>query len=202
MLRLPYKQISMIAVGVLTIGVNTAFGQSTIYPKEIRGYKVVRAAVELKQTKVRNPDTKAQTPSQPSTSLIQFGKPRIVRITPLGISLEIPIVVSPVRQKGRVDFLVFESITVNGTSVQIDEYHGRFNLPNKEPLALTEPLRFYAYLPTAVLAGIDELTNNRKEWPVTGTVYVFGRFNKSIFRFKRCIPLELNLTIPNPLLKS
>ncbi|HEX6729997.1 MAG TPA: hypothetical protein VF074_08305 [Pyrinomonadaceae bacterium] len=201
MLRLPHKQICMIAVGVLTIGVNTVFGQSTIYPKEIRGYKVERAAVELKQTKVKKPDSKVQTPSQASPSLIQFGNPRVVRLTPLGISLEIPIVVSPVRQKGRVDFLVFESITVNGTSVQIDEYHRRFNLPNKEPLALTEPLRFYAHLPTAVLGAIVELTNAKKEWPVTGTVYVFGHFNRSIFRFKRCIPVELNITIPNPLQK-
>lgn len=101
MLLQPHKQISMIAVGVLTVGVNAVFGQSTIYPKEIRGYKVERAAVELKQTKVKKPDTKIQTPSQASTSLIQFGNPRVVRITPLGISLEIPIVVSPATKRAR-----------------------------------------------------------------------------------------------------
>jgi hypothetical protein len=122
-----------------------------------------------------------------------------VQITPLGISLEIPIVVSPVRQKGRVDFLLFESVTVNGSSVEIDEYHRAFNLPNKVPLTLTEPLRFYVHLPSAAMAAIDEATNSKREWPLTGTVYVFGRFNKSIFRFKRCIPIELNLLVRNPL---
>lgn len=131
--------------------------------------------------------------------LIQFGRPRVARITPLGISLEIPVVVSPVRQKGRVDFLVFENMVVNGTSVEIDEYHRAFDLPNDKPRTLKEPLRFYVYLPSAIMAAIDELAGITKEWPITGVVYVFGRFRKSIFRFKRVIPLELNLTIPNPL---
>jgi hypothetical protein len=58
MLRLPHKQIPQIAVGVLAIYVNTVFGQSTIYPKEIRGYKVERVAVELKQKTVNKPEAK------------------------------------------------------------------------------------------------------------------------------------------------
>jgi hypothetical protein len=177
----------------------TPCAQSPVYPKEVRGYKVERAAVELKQTKAKKTDSKVQTPSDASTSLIQFGNPRVERITPLGISLEIPILVSPVRQKGRIDFLVFDNMMVNGTSVEIDEYHHAFNLPNEKPLTLKEPLRFYVYLPSAVLAAIDELTNAKKEWALTGTVYVFGRFNKNIFRFKRCVPVQLNLMMRNPL---
>jgi len=193
-----HKQISPVVLGVLAMCANTVFGQSTIYPKEIRGYKVERATVELKETKTKKADSRIQKPPDSPAPLIQFGSPRVARITPLGINLEIPIVVSPVRQKGRIDFLVFEKMTVNGTSVQIDEYHRAFNLPTDKPLTLTEPLRVYVYLPSAVVATIDELNNSKEEWPVTGTVYVFGRFNKSILRFKRCIPVELNLTITNP----
>ena len=171
--------------------------QSITYPKEIRGYKVERAAVELKETKRKNEQQNAA-----SSQLIQFGSPRVAGVTPLGISLEIPVVVSPVKQKGRVDFLVFEKMEVNGTSVEIDEYHRAFDLPNKKPLTLKEPLRFYVYLPNALMVVIDELNSSVKQWPITGVVYVFGRFNKSIFRFKRVIPVEINLTTPNPLHKK
>jgi hypothetical protein len=167
--------------------------QSMTYPKEIRGYKLERAAVELKETKQKN-DQQNTAPQ-----LIQFGSPRVAGVTPLGITLEISVVVSPVKQKGRVDFLVFEKMKVNGTSVEIDEYHRAFDLPNKKPLTLKEPLRFYVYLPNAILGAIDGLNSSAKQWPITGVVYVFGRFNKSIFRFKRVIPVEINLTTPNPL---
>ena len=191
---------------VLLIAAPSAlFAQSSTYPKEIRGYKVERAAVELKDNKHPKPkssgdsSSKQQTPNDQSGQLIQFGDPRVASVTPLGIGLEIPVVVSPVKQKGRVDFLVFEKMKVNGTSVEIDEYHRAFDLPNKKPLTLKEPLRFYVYLPNAILAAIDELSSSVKEWPITGVVYVFGRFNKSIFRFKRVIPIEIKLTTPNPL---
>ena len=167
--------------------------QSMTDPKEIRGYKVERAAVELKETKQKNQQQGL------APQLIQFGDPRVAGVTPLGITLEIPVVVSPVKQKGRVDFLVFEKMKVNGTSVEIDEYHRAFDLPNNKPLTLKEPLRFYVYLPNAILAAIDELSSSVKDWPITGVVYVFGKFNKSIFRFKRVIPIEVNLTTRNPL---
>jgi hypothetical protein len=181
------------AVLLLTAIPSTPLAQSVGYPKEIRGYKVERAAVELRETKQKN----AQQNTTPQ--LIKFGSPRVAAITPLGITLEIPVVVSPVKQKGHVDFLVFEKMKVNDTSVEIDEYHRAFDLPNKKPLTLKEPLRFYVYLPNAIMVAIDDLTNTAKEWPIVGVVYVFGRFNKSVFRFKRVIPVEINLTTPNPL---
>ena len=181
------------AVLLLTAVSSTPLAQSVGYPKEIRGYKVERAAVELREIKQKN----AQQNTTPQ--LITFGSPRVAAITPLGITLEIPVVVAPVKQKGHVDFLVFERMKANDTSVEIDEYHRGFDLPNKKPLTLKEPLRFYVYLPNAIMVAIDDLTNTAKEWPITGIVYVFGKFNRSVFRFKRVIPVEINLTTPNPL---
>ena len=205
----------LVTLGVLITLIPSLFAQSTTYPKEIRGYKIERAAVELKERKNKNstaqpsegnrsasPKSTDQQNKVEPTQLIQFGSPRVARVTPLGISLEIPVVVSPVRQKGRVDFLVFENMVINGTSVEIDEYHRAFDLPNDKPLTLKEPLRFYVYLPSAIMAAIDELGGNTKEWPITGVVYVFGRFKKSLFRFRRVIPIELNFTMPNPLRKN
>jgi hypothetical protein len=180
-----------ISLFVLTLALGpTAQAQKNVYPKEIRGYKVEISAVDVKKRDQDRADPGA---------LLDFGEPHLVRVTPLGISLEIPLIVAPVHQKGHVDFMVFEDMVVNGTAVEIDEYHNAFDLPNKERLTLQEPLKFYLYLPEAVLAVIDEVGNSKETWPITGRIYVFGRFKKSFFTFKRCIPVELNLTVHNPL---
>jgi hypothetical protein len=178
-----------------------AQAQTQGLPKEIRGYKVEHAVVEVKKQKKPSDKTAGQqTGSELDTNaLIGFGDAQVAGLSPLGISLVIPMVVAPVEQKGRVDFLVFEDMVVNGTSVQIDEYQRSFELPNKEPLTLPNPVKFYIYLPSVVLAAIDEWGNSKDRWLVTGRVYVFGKFKKSFVSFKRCIPVELNFTMRNPL---
>ena len=173
--------------------------QPTAYPKEIRGYKVERAAVELKSK--REPGTRSdrQPASDDVDQLITFSPPELARVTPLGITFDVPVVVAPVKQSGHVHFLLFEDMTVNGHAVEISEYAHAFDLPNKQPLTLRDPLRFYIYSPTAVLAAADEWSNSKETWPVTGRVFVCGKFKKSLFSFKRCVPVELNLTMRNPL---
>lgn len=191
--------------------------QTRTYPKEIRGYKVERTVVEVKKPEKQDGNSgagKSQTgndnnsdgqTSRESNSesdvdaLIQLGQPHLVRATPLGITLEIPIVVSAVKQSGRVDFLVFEDMVVNGTSVEVDEYNHTFDLPNKQPLTLRDPLSFYIFLPNALLAALGDWNDSKETWPVTGRVYVFGKFKKSLFSFKRVVPVELKLKMRNPL---
>lgn len=197
MVRTVEKRGAMILATLLICCVTT-LAQQPPYPKEIRGYKVVRAEVEVQ--KAGKKTTNEEPGSEPGHGgFIRLGNPQLARVTPLGISFEIPMVVTPVKQKGHIDFLVFEEMFVNDTSVEIEEYHRGFDLPNKELLTLTEPLRFYVFLPSAVLGAIDEWSDSKKTWLITGRVYVFGKFKKSIFSFKRCIPIELNVTIPNPL---
>jgi len=177
------------------------------YPKEIRGYKVERTVVEVKkpETETRNSGNKGREPnSEPNAEadvdeLIKLGKPELARVTPLGITFEVPVIVSPVKQSGHVDFLVFEDMVVNGASVNIDEYQREFDLPNKQPLTLSEPLHFYIYLPSALMAALGDWSDSKETWPVTGRVYIFGRFKKSLLHFKRVVPVELNVTMRNPL---
>jgi len=208
------------AVGVhlLVIAIaGVALAQTKEYPKEIRGYQVERAVVEVKRSdskERKSTGDKSQTSQQNSPNaneptenqtrsdadnLIQLGKPQLARVTPLGVTFEVPLVVAPVKRSGHVDFLLFEAMVINGTSVDIDEYHRAFDLPNKQPLALREPLSIYIHLPSAVLAAIDEWSNSKETWPVTGRVYVCGSFKKSILSFKRCVPVEINTTMRNPL---
>ena len=210
------KKTELACLLLLLITSSILHAQTRSYPKEIRGYKIERTAIEIKKPESKSGKTGKSQPNQSASNsdaqteaqnvsdsdvdaLIQFGKPQLARVTPLGITFRVPIVVAPVTQKGRVDFLMFEDMTVNDTSVQIDEYHRAFDLPNKKPSTLRDPLSFYIYLPSAVLAAIGDWSNSKEMWPVTGRVYVFGKFKKGLFSFKRCVPVELNLTMRNPL---
>jgi hypothetical protein len=192
------RQTAALACGllVLTTAMTPALPQTRTYPDKIRGYKVERTVVELKkpegQSNGGNADSDVDT-------LIKLGEPKLARMTPLGITFEVPIVVAPVKQSGHVDFLVFEDMSINGRTVNIDEYQHEFDLPNKKPATLNSPLRISIFLPSALLAAIGEWTESKETWPVTGRVYVFGKFKKSIFSFKRVVPVELKMTMRNPL---
>jgi hypothetical protein len=169
------------------------------YPKEIRGYKLARAKVEVKKSGEAKKGEDQTQAAADSDALIQFGEPRIVRTTPLGITLEVPVTVAAVKQGGRVHFLTFEDMVVNGMPVTIEDYMQSFELPNKEPVSLPQPVRLFISSPRAIAGAISDWGNPQETWPVTGRVYVFGRFKKFIFTAKRVVPVELNLTLPNPL---
>jgi hypothetical protein len=211
--RLPCRLIALLFSFWVAAAAPAQIKTTRSYPKEIRGYKVERTVIEIKKPETKKSannnrqtgnDGAVQADSAANSeadvdALIQLGKPQLARVTPLGITFEVPIVVSPVKQSGHVDFIVFEDMVVNGTSVDIDEYHRAFDLPDKQPLTLREPLRFYIYLPSAVLAALGHWSDAKETWPVTGRIYIFGKFKKGWFSFKRCVPVELSVTMRNPL---
>ena len=200
------RKVVMILAVIVGIPI-LASGQSHKYPDTIRGYKVERTVVEIKKsdnkTRGGNGNGERTNDEADVDQLITFGQSSIARVTPLGITIEVPVVVAPVKQSGKIDFLTFEDMEVNGHSVQIDEYKHSFSLPNKNPLTLPDPLRIYIYLPGAILAALGDWTDAKPTWPITGRVYVFGKFKKKILgistSFKRVVPVELNLTMRNPL---
>jgi hypothetical protein len=179
MLNTTRTNLVAISCVVLTFvsGVANVWPQARTYPKEIRGYKVERTVVEVKKPDPKNQRSGNSRGSSdgvdPANSesdvdaLIQLGKPRLSRVTPLGITFEVPLVVAPVKQSGHVDFLVFEDMVINGTSVSIDEYQHQFDLPNKQPLTLGEPLRVYIYLPSAMLAALGDWSDSRRACSVS-----------------------------------
>lgn len=169
------------------------------YPKEIRGYKVARAKVEIKKSASAKKNGGDDQPAPDADALIQFGEARVVSTTPLGITLEVPVTIAAVNQGGRVDFLTFEDMVVNGMPVTIEDYLHPFDLPNKEAVALPVPVRLFISSPRALVGAINDWSNPQETWPVTGRVYVFGHFKKFIFMAKRAVPIELNLTLANPL---
>jgi hypothetical protein len=167
------------------------------YPKEIRGYKVERAEVELKRRRAESVD--AADGAEAGPALITLGEPKVTSVSPLGVYLEVPVTVAAVKQGGRVDFLTFEDMIVNGTPVTVDEYRHSFELPNDRPMTLPDPITLYISTPRALFGALGEWSKPKDIWPVTGRVYVFGRFKKFFFTFKRVVPVELSLSFRNPL---
>lgn len=177
-------------------------------PKEVRGYKVHRALVELKKTKesdTKNSNKKSEKHSEKEEYdeveplLIRLGEAKLVSVTPLGLTFDTPVILAAVKQQGDVDRLVFEDMSVNDMPVNIEDYVHPFKLPNKEPLTMAPPLRVFVSTPQAVLRTIDEFLNSKEVWPITGRIYVCGHFKKFLFKFKRAVPVELQSSINNPL---
>ncbi len=178
-------------------------------PKEVRGYKVHRAQVEMKKTKEsdkKKPDKKTDKEKSDKDEydedeplLIRLGEPELVGVTPLGVTFDVAVILAAVKQQGDVDLLVFEDMKVNDTPVTLEDYVHPFKLPNKEPLALAPSLRIFVSTPQAVLRTIDEVFNSKDVWQVTGRIYVCGHFKKYLLKFKRAVPVELQTSIKNPL---
>lgn len=159
------------------------------YPREVRGYRIERATVRIRRT----PEMAE------SDSLISLGTPRVANVSPLTVTIEIPVTIAPVEQGGEVDLLVFEDMRVNGMPVTVEDYAHRFRLPNERPLLLPQPVRIQLSAPRVLLGALGEWSSTRETWPVTGRVYVCGRYRRFLFTFKRAVPVEINLTVPNPL---
>jgi len=191
-----------------------AFAQATdgkggTLPKEVRGYKIHRAQVELKKTKQsdkKKSDKKSEkTNGEPQEYdeaeplLIRLGDARLVSATPLGVTFDVPVILAAVKQQGDIDRLVFEDMVVNDTPVTLEDYAFPFKLPNKEPLTLAPPLRIFVSTPQAVLRTVDEIFNSKEVWQVTGRIYACGHFKKYLFKFKRAVPVEVQTSINNPL---
>lgn len=181
------------------------------YPKEVRGYKVVNAKVEVKRqkdsqsngNKTQNTNSSGQNQTSNSTdetdALVQVGDPKLVRVTPLGITFEIPVTVAAVKQGGKVELLVFENVTANNTNVTIEDYVTSFDIPNDKAKELPRPISVFVSTPNAVTKILGEVMNSQDTWKVKGRVYVCGHYNKFIFKFKRAVPIEFDLLIPNPI---
>jgi hypothetical protein len=176
-------------------------------PKEVRGYKIHRARVEMKKPTEsgKKPDKKSKENSEQDEYdedepiLVRLGEPELVSVSPLGVTFDVPVIVAAVKQKGDVDLLVFEDMKVNDTPVRIADHVHPFKLPNQEPLTLAPPVRIFVSTPQAVLRTIDDVFNSKETWPVTGRIYVCGHFKKLMLKFKRAVPVELQTTVTNPI---
>jgi hypothetical protein len=167
---------------------------------EMRGYKISRAQIKVKRSAGDKSGADADKSGEPDLdALVQLGAPRLMGVSLLGFSFEVPVTIGPIEQGGRVDFITFENMRINDTPVTIDEYKNSFEIPNAQSLQLPDAITVSISVPYAVLGAVDDWRNSKELWPVTGRVFVFGHYRKFIFTVKRVIPVDLNLNIENPL---
>ncbi len=166
------------------------------YPKSIRGYKLEKAGIIVSRQKS---ESRGDPGEDVPDAIVQIGTARLESITPLGITFELPVSLSAVKQGGHVDFLTFEDVIVNGTHVQVEDYHSEFELPVTGTAELPAPIRVSVSLPHALFGALDEWSDSKSTWNISARVYIFGRFKKFLLKFKRVIPVEIQQEISNPL---
>ena len=166
------------------------------FPDKIRGYKVQKAKISVKTQ-----DQKNQNPEDKKDGLeafVNISEPELINVGLTGITFELTAQLDSIEQSGKVDFLTFKDFRVNGIAVDVEEYKDSFEFEKNEPINLPKPFVIFVSTPQTLLGAAKELRESKKEWRVTGRVFVFGRFKKSIFKFKRVVPVDIDIEIKNP----
>jgi hypothetical protein len=169
----------------------SAFSQDL--PKEIRGYKVYKAKISVKN------QTEKTGKTDESEAFVKVGDPQLVDVSLTGVTFEISAEIESVEQTGTIDFLTFHDFRANDLAVEVKEYEMSFEIKKNQPIILPKPIQIFVGTGQTLRGALSELKQSKDEWTITGKVFVFGRFKKSFLKFKRVVPVEINLKIKNPL---
>lgn len=176
-----------------------SFTEAQNPPTEIRGYKVYNAKISVKNQSEKSDAPENSQPKSKSEAFIKVGEPEIVDVSLTGITLELSAEIDNVRQSGTIDFVSFKDFRVNDLAVSVEEYKESFSFRKNQKIVLPKPVKFFLGAGETVRGALREINDAKDEWTVTGTVFVFGKFKKFGFNFKRVVPIEINLKIKNPL---
>ncbi len=162
-------------------------------PDKIRGYKVYKTEISVTDKKAVNSEKNELGVE------VNFEEPELTQISLLGITLSLESRVTVFGQSGTIDFISFKDFKVNDIKVEIEEYKSSFDFKKGEPVKLEKPVEIFINTKQTLRGAVKEYKDSKDLWLVSGRVFVFGRFNKFGFKFKRVIPVDVNLTINNPL---
>lgn len=161
-------------------------------PDEIRGYKVHEANVLVTNRRDsvgdREPD-----------AIVRVGDPVIADTSLKGLTIEVNCDLETLGNSGSVDFLLFKDIKINGMAVSVDEYNSGFDFKKKTTVVLPRPVSVFVGTLQTLKGALGEIRDSKPEWEITGKVFVFGKFKKWGMKFKRVIPVEIRLTVQNPI---
>lgn len=175
-------------------GLYFSFAAAQDLPAEIRGYKVYKAKISVK-----NQISDTVKAKDESEAFVKVGEPELVDVSLTGVTLELSAEIVAPAQSGTVDFLIFKDFRVNGLAVEVEEYKESFDFKKNQLIVLPKPVRIFVGSGQTLRGALMEFKDPKDEWTVTGTVFIFGRFKKSFLKFKRVVPVEVNLKIKNPL---
>ena len=162
---------------------------ATVFPQQlpdkIRGHKVHKDKITLNKSG--------------GDAVVNIGEPNLIEVTLAGVTLELPAEIKVLEQSGKVDFLVFHDFKVNGISVEPEEYTHKFEFRKGENVKLPKPARVFLPATGLVKAAWKQIHESKTDWAVTGRVFIFGRFRRLGLYHKRVIPIDIDITIKNPL---
>lgn len=163
--------------------VEAAYAQP--WPATIRGYKVY--------------DAKLNLASDASVRLVDL---RIAEAGFSGMTVDVDAEILSRKQGGKIDFVTFRDFKINGIPVEIEEYTHPFALKKGEPFLLPRSARIHVKTARVPFASIRSLREDSRGLDVTGTLFVFGKFKKFGFTFKRVVPVRVDMKMANPLAGS
>ena len=162
-----------------------ALGQDL--PDKIRGYKVHSEVVKLSNDgAVDRPSVSVATPSVADVSLS-------------GITVSVSGELEEAGYDGRVEMLIFRDFRVNGLAVEVAEFTTPFQVTKRGRTALPVPAQVFLPARSVLKAAWNASSAPATDWTITGRILVFGRFKKFGFSFKRVVPVDVKLTVRNPL---
>lgn len=161
-------------------------------PDKIRGYKVHKDVILIQD------DPEANRKNKDLHVEVKLENPELTDITATGLKLELGGEITVFGQSGTVDFITFNDFQVNGIAVEIEEYKETFEFRKNESFKLEKPVEMFIGTAQTLRGAWREARDSKDEWIVTGKIFVFGRFKKLGFNFKRVVPVEVKIKIPNP----
>ncbi len=170
---------------------NLTFAQDL--PKEIRGYRVYQTKIFVKN---QTEETDAKDKSE---AFVKVGEPELIDVSLAGITFELSAEIDSLEQSGTINFLTFHDFRINGLKVEVEEYKESFEFRKNQNVILPKPIKIRLSSAQTLRGALSELKESKDEWTVTGRVFIFGQFKKSFLKFKRVVPVEINLKIKNPL---
>ena len=187
--------ISLFCLLIFSVFTFSANAQEDL-PDNIRGYKVQRTDIVI--------GSKSSESSEDDDLRVEtvFDEPELTGVGLTGITLALGGEFTIFGQSGTVDFISFQDFKVNGINVDVEEYKESFDFKKNEPYKLKKPVEIFVGTLQAMRGASKEYNKSADKWKVTGKVFVFGKFNKLGFKFKRVIlkiTVEVDMTIENPL---
>lgn len=185
-----FAAISVVALFLLLA--STGSGQEL--PDNIRGYKVHKANI-----RVGTGSTSIGIVSDEPEAIVSLGDPDIVDFGLSGVTFEIKAEIGSIGQTGRVDFVTFKDFRINDTAISVEEYDHSFDFKKGVATRIPAPVRVFVSSKNIAKAAFKELVDAKKDWNITGTAFVFGKFKKFGFNFKRVVPVTINVKFKNPI---
>ncbi|HQZ96267.1 MAG TPA: hypothetical protein PLP21_08090 [Pyrinomonadaceae bacterium] len=161
------------------------------WPGKILGYKTYDAKISISNSDILQTNN--------SDAFVRLTDPTLADIGFSGATIEIGASVTSTKESGSIDFVTFRDVFVNGLKVDVDDYKHAFSFKNGETAILPRPARITLKASSLPRAAYNELVNSKSKLSVTGTAFVFGKFKKMGFSFRRVVPVRIDLKLKNPL---